>query len=129
MEFTFKDGIYLQIWNARITRTKLTENQKFIHKVLSVLIHVAACALIRSNTVSYIWASSRENLSSGFPTKRLSNQSLQLQRLARKLILLDKRITKVLISLRGWAGWSAPVLFPNPQRQVFSRQGLYVAEN
>ena len=32
-----------------------------------------------------IWASSRENLSSGFPTKRVSNQSPQLQRLARKL--------------------------------------------
>ena len=31
------------------------------------------------------WASSRENLSSGFPTKRVSNQSPQLQRLARKL--------------------------------------------
>ena len=31
-----------------------------------------------------MWASSRENLSSGFPTKRVSNQSPQLQRLARK---------------------------------------------
>ena len=29
-----------------------------------------------------IWASSRENLSLGFPTKRVSNQSPQLQRLA-----------------------------------------------
>ena len=32
-----------------------------------------------------IWATSRENLSSGFPPKRVSNQSPQLQRLARKL--------------------------------------------
>ena len=31
------------------------------------------------------WASSLENLSSEFPTKRVSNQSPQLQRLARKL--------------------------------------------
>ena len=31
------------------------------------------------------WASSLEDLSPGFPTKRVSNQSLQLQRLARKL--------------------------------------------
>ena len=30
-----------------------------------------------------IWAASRQNLSSGFPTKRDSNQSHQLQRLAR----------------------------------------------
>ena len=35
-----------------------------------------------SNPTS-IWASSRENLSLGFPTKRVSNQSPQLQRLAR----------------------------------------------
>ena len=32
----------------------------------------------------HIWASSRENLSSGFPTKRVLTQSPQLQRLARK---------------------------------------------
>ena len=32
-----------------------------------------------------IWAAVRENLSSVFPTKRHSNQSPQLQRLARKL--------------------------------------------
>ena len=32
-----------------------------------------------------ICASSRQNLFSGFPSKRVSNQSPQLQRLARKL--------------------------------------------
>ena len=32
-----------------------------------------------------IWASTRQNLSSGFPTKGDSNQSPRLQRLARKL--------------------------------------------
>ena len=31
------------------------------------------------------WASSRQNLSSGFPTKQDSNRTAQLQRLARKL--------------------------------------------
>ena len=36
-------------------------------------------------TVPTRWALSRQNLSSGFPTKRVSNQSLQLQRLARNL--------------------------------------------
>ena len=39
------------------------------------------------------------------------------------MILHGKRITEALISLRGCAGWSAPVLFANPRRQVFSRQG------
>ena len=79
------------------------------------------------------WASSRENLSSGFPSKRDSNQSPQLQRLSRKskftpvaslhMKLTKKRITKALISLCGCAGWSASVLFTNPRRQVFSRCG------
>ena len=36
------------------------------------------------------------------------------------MILSKKRITKALIRLRGCAGWSAPVLFANSGRQVFS---------
>ena len=39
------------------------------------------------------------------------------------MVLSKKQITKALIRLRGWAGWSAPVLFANPQRQVFSHRG------
>ena len=39
----------------------------------------------RGSSKSIIWASSRENLSTGFPTKGGSNQSPQLQRLARIL--------------------------------------------
>ena len=75
-------------------------------------------------------ASSRGTLPSGFPTKRVSNQSPQLQRLGRKLkfhlyqvymILSIERITKTLISLCGCADWSAPVLFLYPRRQDFSR--------
>ena len=38
-------------------------------------------------TGEMIWASSREILSSGFPTKPVSNQSPQLQRLASELKL------------------------------------------
>ena len=41
------------------------------------------------------------------------------------MILSKKRITKALIRLRGCAGWSAPVLFANPRRQVFSRCGPF----
>ena len=61
--------------------------------------------------------------------KAISNQSPQLQRLSRKfvaslhMILSKKRITKVLIRMRGCAGWSAPVLFANPRWQVFSCRG------
>ena len=39
------------------------------------------------------------------------------------MILYNKRITKALIRLRGCAGWSAPSLFANLRRQVFSRRG------
>ena len=41
------------------------------------------------------------------------------------IILSKKRMTKTLIRLRGCAGWSAPVLFAKPRRQVFSRRGPY----
>ena len=41
------------------------------------------------------------------------------------MILSNKGIIKALIRLRGCAGWSAPLLFANPQRQVFSQRGPY----
>ena len=43
------------------------------------------------------------------------------------MLLSKKRTTKALIRLRGGAGWSAPVLFANPRRQVFSRRGPNVS--
>ena len=79
------------------------------------------------------WASLRGTLSSGFPTKRVSNQPPQLQRLAREIeispvaswhmILSKKGITKALIRLCECAGWSATVLFAKPRRQIFSHRG------
>ena len=38
---------------------------------------------------------------------------------------LKMRIIKALDRLRGCAGWSAPLLFENHRRQVFSRRGPY----
>ena len=38
------------------------------------------------------------------------------------MIYSKKRITKALVSLRWCSGWSAPVLFTNPRRQIFSRR-------
>ena len=38
------------------------------------------------------------------------------------MVLSKTRITKTLIRLRRSAGWSAPVLFANPQIHVFSRR-------
>ena len=38
------------------------------------------------------------------------------------MLLSNKLITKALIRLHGCAGWTAPLLFTNPQRQVFSLQ-------
>ena len=50
---------------------------------------------LQQNTETYTaikWASSRENLSSGFPTKRVTDQSPQLQRLARKFKIHLKQV-------------------------------------
>ena len=44
------------------------------------------------------------------------------------MILSKKRTTKTLISLRGCAGWSAPLLFANPGRQASSRRGPFDSE-
>ena len=41
------------------------------------------------------------------------------------MIIYKTRITKALIRLSGCAGWSAPVLFTNPRRQVFSCHGPF----
>ena len=38
------------------------------------------------------------------------------------MIFSNKRIIKLLIRLRGSAGWSAPVLSANPGRQVLLRR-------
>ena len=51
-----------------------------------------AISAIGATGEGIIWALSRENLSSGFPKKRVSNQSHQLQRLARKLKFLICKI-------------------------------------
>ena len=45
------------------------------------------------------------------------------------MILSKKQITKALIRLRGCTGWPVPMLFANPQRQVFSRQGPFYLQN
>ena len=60
-----------------------------------------------------------QKLSFGFPIKRDSNQSSQLQRLASlDIILTKKRKIKALICLRGCADWSAPVFFANLKDRV-----------
>ena len=41
------------------------------------------------------------------------------------MVLSKKRITKALIRLRGCAGWSAPVLFANPEDR-FSRVEAHI---
>ena len=69
----------------------------------------------------------------GFPTRSYRNHPAQLHWLARKekfslvisveVIFSNKRITKVLIRLRGCAGWSAHLLLANPRRQGFWHLG------
>ena len=70
-----------------------------------------------------------QNLSSRLLTNRDSNQSPQLQGLAREIspvasyimILSNKQITKALIRLCGCAAWSSPLLFPNSEDRFEDR--------
>ena len=48
------------------------------------IVTIASVGVANVASVAIIWASLRENLSSGFPSKRDSNQSPQLQRRSRK---------------------------------------------
>ena len=83
--------------------------------------------------IMIMWAAMQENLSSRFPTRSYPNQPAQLQRLARiskislvasfDIILSNKGITKTQTRLHVCAGWSAPLLLTNLQRQAFLRQG------
>ena len=77
-----------------------------------------------------IWATTRENLSSGFRQSILKLVSLATETSKKKeialvasvdMVISKKRITKALIRLRKCAGLSAPLLFRDLRRQVFSR--------
>ena len=88
---------------------------------------------INSFSIGMIWDSTRENLSSGFSDKAIFKSVFSVTETSKKIevspvasldiILSNMRITKALIRLRGCAGWSAPVLFAKPRRQVLSRRG------
>ena len=85
--------------------------------------HVLYAGYRLNKCVDKSWASTRQYLSPGFPTKRDSNQSPRLQRLARKLTfrlkqLANKWITKALTRLRIHAGWSASLLFAYPEDRL-----------
>ena len=84
----------------------------------------ASCivALNKSNS-STIWATSRENMSSGFMCRSNRPEILDIASIG--ITLSRLRTTKALIRLRGCAGWSAPLLFAYVIRQVFSWQGSY----
>ena len=102
--------------------------QKVWHLQVQCSPYIMLCLVsIRMNSV--IWASSRQNLSSGFRQSEthtsLFGYTDQLEKLNFDIVLYKTQITKALIRLCGCAGWSAPVLFANPRRQVFSHRGPY----
>ena len=65
--------------------------------------------------LSYIRASSLQNMSEISLEANLD------------LIISKNRITKILINLRGCAGWSVPLLFANSRSQGFSCRGPFVS--
>ena len=94
------------------------------------------CPFVLDCTKHNIWASSWENVSLGVSGQvRLklacsaTEDSIRLESLVtetRGITLSRQRITKVLIRLRGCAGWSAPLLFAYDVRHVFSWLGSYL---
>ena len=91
-----------------------TQNYIFVCCVSLFLKYMCPRAVEQATQVT-----TRENLSSGFPTKRVLNQSLRLNMLARNWFFSrrkcrydssKKHTTKLLMRLRGYAGWSAPLL-------------------
>ena len=89
-----------------------------------------------ASVVVYIWAASRENVSSEFCDQvrfklacsaAEASYSLETLRIANIHIVLSKlRTTKVLIRLRGCAGWYTPLLFAYGIRHVFVWPGLFI---
>ena len=65
--------------------TVISLRKRELVALVIVFLHFMCCCLWYHGLVFDIWASSRQNLSMGFPTKRDSNQSPQLQGLVRKL--------------------------------------------
>ena len=74
---------WLDIYWTNLSKCHQTANVSARLDLISTIIGIPM--IFRYQWYEEIWASSRENLSSGSPTKWVSNQSAQLQRLARKL--------------------------------------------
>ena len=74
--------------SLKVAVEELNENEKDRKSAVQSFRHlIQQHKWLRTPTgiILYIWATTRQNLSSGFQKKRDSNQSTQLQRLARKL--------------------------------------------
>ena len=78
--------------------------------------------------MTIVWAATRGNLSSGVFEQHRRRPAYAFAHspvASLHMLLSKKRTTKALIRLCGCAGWSAPVLFLNPRRHVFSRRGPF----
>ena len=75
------EGLDISLLFRIVNRGKIFSGKSFI-TTSRILGKSLACSHKNAYTK---WATSRENLPSGFPPKRVSKQSPQLQRLARKL--------------------------------------------
>ena len=86
-----REKLEIKIWATKSTKRPCTARRTMSVQKLMYAIFFSTqgppiqIAVAKGRCVTGKWASSRENLSSGFPTKRVSNQSPQLQRLARKM--------------------------------------------
>ena len=103
LHLRLRRGVFFSFMSTKLSSLSIYSYIPAFHRQYTQLSRVLRYPMIRYSVCSPIqflmlfselrytvctdinWASSRENLSSGCPTKRVSNQSPQLRRLARKL--------------------------------------------
>ena len=117
------EKIYTPIWRpGRFQLTYVCEQQRLC--AFSVQTRMCLRCSQCDENQNHNRASTRQNLSLGFPTKRCSNQSPQLQRPARKLKFRLKQV-RIKANNKGadqtarTRRWSVPLLFANFRRLVF----------
>ena len=119
-----------------IVRSKLWQNLSWFSSLLvaipSILLYLVSSKLGTSMISNYVGSDVRQPVFVSSDEARFkpacssteTSLKIEISLVASPgIILFKKQITMALIRLRGCTGWSAPLLFANPHRQVFSHQG------
>ena len=111
-------------WGNYLEMLGLSQAMSVIHPLFGVFsLYIIWLGLDASNPVFRVCdKASFKPVSSATETRKKIESSLEA---SLDIALSNKWIRKALIRLRGCAGWSAPLLFTNHRRQVFSHWGQH----